>query len=91
LTAMLRALDIQEIARARRIVVHRPNKRKQNRRPGKRERKRQAKITLLPPPPGPPARGRGDSAAVAVWLWWTSESEIRMWGGSEWGAETDGF
>jgi hypothetical protein len=85
LKAMLRALDIQEIGRAKRIVVHRPNKRKRNRRPGKRERKRQAKSTLLPPPPGPPARGRGDSAAVVQ-----AESEIQMWGGSEWGSETDG-
>jgi hypothetical protein len=85
LRAMLQALDIQEIARARRIVVHRPKKRKQKRRAGKSERKRQARRMLLPPLPGPPARGRGDSAAVAL-----AESEIRMWGGSAWGAENDG-
>ena len=58
LWTVLQALDIQEISRARQIVVHGMRKWKRNRRAGKSERKRQASQTLLPPPP-PPALGGG--------------------------------
>jgi hypothetical protein len=63
---VLQAIDIQETSRARRIVAHKPRKRKQDRRSGKSERSQATGQAGAPtPPPPPPTRGQGGALAAA--------------------------